>query len=562
MLLRRLGRAAPFGWIGLAVALALCWPGTGRAQPPQPPGSQLTDRLPAGAALAQPTSETATLVFFNRPIVSLRARVLERSPGERAAAAREALDELVARRITGPVEMTTLEGGVLITVGQRGVIVLTTPDLEPLAGETVDDVGRRTVARLEQALGEAGESRALPALLRGLAVSILALSATWGLLWVIGRAHRVIVGALIRVSERTVARSGIADVAMLRASRLLDFQRGLATTIFVGLRLVVAYVGMTFVLRQFPFTRPWGESMSGILLASIRDLALGIVDALPGLFTVLLILVMTRFAVRLVRFWFDAVERGRVRARWIYPETAQPTRRILTTLLWLFAIVVAYPYLPGSDTDAFRGVSVFLGLMLTFGSSGLMNQIMSGFMIVYSRALRLGDFVRIGDVEGTVSHLGVLSTKIRTPYCEEVTVPNAVVISQTTTDYSRLGDTEGTFTPASVTIGYDTPWRQVQQLLLMAAERTTGLRREPKPMVLQEALQDFYVKYTLLVSLENQATRPFTLHALHANIQDLFNEYGVQIMSPNYVFDPSAPKVVARNAWFAAPARPDPPHDD
>jgi small-conductance mechanosensitive channel len=128
-----------------------------------------------------------------------------------------------------------------------------------------------------------------------------------------------------------------------------------------------------------------------------------------------------------------------VTARWIHPETAQPTRRLLTALLWLFAIVMAYPYLPGSQTEAFKGVSVFLGLILTLGSSGVVNQIMSGFMITYSRALRLGDFVRAGDVEGTVMHLGVLSTKIRTVFSEEVTVPNAVIIGQTITDYSRLG---------------------------------------------------------------------------------------------------------------------------
>ncbi len=193
--------------------------------------------------------------------------------------------------------------------------------------------------------------------------------------------------------------------------------------------------------------------------------------------------------------------------------------------------------------------------MFTFGSSGLVNQIMSGFMITYSRALRVGDFVRIGDVEGIVSHLGVLSTKVTTLRREEATIPNAVVVATTTTDYSRYGDSHGVFTPTSVTIGYDTPWRQVHALLLLAAERTPGLRSDPKPLVLQASLEDFYVKYTLLVCLEHQEARPVVLGALHANIQDLFNEYGVQIMSPNYVLDPAGPKVVQQKDWFAAPAR-------
>jgi small-conductance mechanosensitive channel len=193
--------------------------------------------------------------------------------------------------------------------------------------------------------------------------------------------------------------------------------------------------------------------------------------------------------------------------------------------------------------------------MLTLGSSGLVNQIMSGFMVTYSRALRPGDYVRIGDVEGTVTHLGVLSTKLRTFRGEEATIPNAVVVTQTTTDYSRHA--EAVFTPTSVTIGYDTPWRQVHAMLLLAAQRTSGLRRIPQPYVLQEALQDFYVKYTLFVCLEDQEQRYFTLNMLHAHIQDLFNEYGVQIMSPNYLADPSKPKVVAQRDWYAAPARAD-----
>jgi small-conductance mechanosensitive channel len=365
----------------------------------------------------------------------------------------------------------------------------------------------------------------------------------------------VVSNKLVAVSESTVAKTGFADIDSLRASRVLDFQRGLVTAVTIGLQLVVLYGVVSSVLELFPYTRPWGESLNGFLLTTVRNLALGAADAMPGLFTVVVILFVARLVARLIRIWFQAVEQGRVIARWVYPETAQPTRRILTTLVWVFAIIVAYPYMPGSETDAFKGVSVFLGLMLTLGSSGLVNQIVSGFTVTYSRALRLGDYVRIGDVEGTVIHLGVLSTKIKTLQLEEVTIPNAVVAAQMTTDYSRFAEKEGVFTSTSVTIGYDTPWRQVHSLLLLAAERTPGLRREPAPRVFQASLEDFYVKYTLWVSLERQESRIITFDTLHANIQDLFNEYGVQIMSPNYLADPASPKVVAKQDWYAAPAR-------
>jgi small-conductance mechanosensitive channel len=510
----------------------------------------------AAAVGAERSGESFTFTFANRPIVILRARVLGRGPAERAAGAGRILGDLVAEGLSGPVESRAIDGGVMIMVASRGVFGLTPPDIDELAGETLQGVTAQTVTRLQLALTEALEARSPGRLLVSGALAGAGVAGGLLMLWGLFRARRKLAARLAEISKRKLAQAGIDDPASLRASRLLELQRGLATAVASALALMVVYATLTFVLRRFPYTRPWGETMRGFLLTTVQTLGLGVIDAIPGLFTVVLILVITRYMARLLGLWFRAVELGRVRPRWIYPETAQPTRRIITTLLWLFAIVVAYPYLPGSQTEAFKGVSVFLGLMLTFGSSGLVNQIMSGFMVTYSRALRLGDFVRIGEVEGTVMHLGVLSTKLKTLRGEEATIPNAVVVGQTTTDYSRFAEAREVLTPTSVTIGYDTPWRQVQALLLLAAERTSGIVREPPPIVLQMALEDFYVRYTLFVGLERQERRWFTLHELHAQIQDLFNEHGVQIMSPNYVLDPKAPKVVAKKDWFAAPARP------
>src|SRR3954469_10633612 len=507
----------------------------------------------AGEIVGERAGQSATVSFFNRPIVVFRARVAGRTPEERALGAGRLLHDLLAQGATAPVVAKPFDNGAMITVASRGVLLLTAADVEDLAGETLDGVAAKTVDRLRQAFAEAEEARRPGVLLRAAVTALLAIAAGWLALTVIGYVRRSAVGFLDRLARRP-----IASLDEESAARIRDLQGRVVRALFTGIDLVVVYGVTTFVLRQFPYTRPWGESMSGFLLSTAETLSLGGVRALPGLFTAALILVAARFLINLPGAWFTAVEHGRVRARWIHPETAQATRRLATTLVWLLAIVVAYPYLPGSETEAFKGVSVFLGLMVTFGSSGLVNQIMSGFMVTYSRALRVGDFVRIGDVEGTVTHLGILSTKVRTLRSEEVTIPNAVVVGQTTTDYSRTGGGEGVFTPTSVTIGYDTPWRQVHAMMLMAAERTPGLRSEPKPTVFQAGLEDFYVKYTLFVCLEEQESRLLTLDALHANIQDVFNEHGVQIMSPNYMLDPAAPKIVARPDWFAAPARHDP----
>jgi len=540
-------RRASIAMTALIACVAFMWPLALLAQvtPPAPD---------APAVRAERSGQPFTFVYANRPIVTLRARVFGRGPDERARGAVRIVDDLVIQDVRGPVQSRSIDGGVLITVASRTVVGVTPADIDELSGETLEGVAAQTVARLQQALDEAIEARTPNRLVGASAQALAGLIVGLLLLWGIARAHRRYVGGLMQVAEKKITGAGFADVSSLRASRLLEFQSRLLTAVTVGIGLFVAFTTLTFVLRRFPYTRPWGESMRGYLLSTFETLGLGVVNAIPGLFTVVVIFVITRVVSRLMGFWFKAIEEGRARSQWIYPETAQTTRRLAAILLWLFAIVVAYPYMPGSGTEAFKGISVFLGLMVTFGSTGFVNQIMSGLMLTYSRALRVGDVVRIGDIEGTVLHLGVLSTKVRSFRGEECTIPNAVVVGQTTTDYSRFADTGQVFTPTSVTIGYDAPWRQVQALLLLAAERTADVRQEPKPFVLQMSLEDFYVKYTLFVCLEHQGRRALILHGLHANIQDLFNEHGVQIMSPHYENDPAAPKVVAKQNWHAAPA--------
>jgi small-conductance mechanosensitive channel len=527
------------------------------AQAPQPPPPPFTQAVGVPPNV-QRAAASASLAYFNRPIIEFRATVFGRDPAERAAVATRVLDDLVDDRILSPVSASPVEGGSLISVGGRLVLGISQLDVDELAGETMTAVVSQTIARLEVALAEAAEARRASTFVRATTLSAVALILATVIIWGLGRLRRAAVARLAVLAETTMAKAGLGGRETLHRSKLLDFQRSLVLSISIGLKLLVVYAVSTFVLQLFPYTRPWGESLSGYLLRTLATLGLGIVYAIPGLFTVLIIVVLTRIVVRLAGLWFAAVERGRIAVSWMYPETARPTRRLITALIWLFAVIVAYPYLPGSNSDAFKGVSVFVGVIVSLGSSGLMNQIMSGFVVTFSRALRVGSYVRIGDIEGTVTHLGVLSTKVRTLMAEEVTIPHAVVVAQTATDYSRTGDAPSVLTPISVTIGYDAPWRQVHALLLRAAERTPGLRADPKPHVLQSALEDFYVRYTLYVALDRQQDRLIVIDELNRNIQDAFNEFGVQIMSPNYMLDPAAPKVVPKSHWFAAPAKPEP----
>jgi small-conductance mechanosensitive channel len=515
------------------------------------PSDPLAAAIASAARVAQRTDEPATLVYANRPIITFRATILSRTPAARAAAASQALDSLVAQVPGGEVTTHAYDGGTLVSLGGRPVFAVLAADVDPLAGELLDTKVREAASRLTVAVREAGELRSPRQLLRSVALAIGATILYVLLLWILIRLDMRAAAAAGRAMERRLRALPAGEVMVVARAPLL-VQR-LLTIVGVALALLLTYSWLTIILRRFPYTRPWGETLRTSLFSAVASGGRSLLDHLPNLLTVLAIVLLTRFVVRLVTFAFRTVEEGRVTLPGVFPETAQPTRRIAVALLWIFALVLSYEFLPGAKSDAFKGVSVFIGLIISLGSTGIMNQVMSGLMVTYSRAVRVGDFVRIGDVEGTVTQLGTLSTKIKTPRNEEVTLPNALVVTQAATNFSRHAD-DGVMAPASVTIGYDVPWRQVQALLVMAAERTPGVRRRPAPVVLQTALGDFAVEYKVLVCVDQPHRRIVTLDALHANIQDAFNEYGVQIMSPAYEADPGERKTVPPSQWYAAPA--------
>jgi small-conductance mechanosensitive channel len=371
----------------------------------------------------------------------------------------------------------------------------------------------------------------------------------------IARSRRYLTARIFLASERRLR--GMARMGFDLRRYLLLAAKYAVDALALGLGVLLAYLWLTFVFVQFPYSAPWGDRLGHYLIDLARFIGTSLLSAVPAFFTVLVILLVTRAITRVVARFFETVAEGRIRAPWIEAETAEATRRIVVGAIWLFALAAAFPFIPGSDSPAFRGIGVLAGLMLSLGSASLVNQAMSGLVLVYSRALREGDYVKIGEVEGTVTRRGSISTKIRNVRGEEVTLPNGVVTSASIVNYTRLSSAGGALVSATVTIGYDAPWRQVHALLELAASRTPGLRREPAPYVMQRALSDFYVEYQLVAHAERSDDRPLVLSRLHAAVQDAFNERGVQIMSPHFRGQPESPVVVPREQWHAPPAKPD-----
>ena len=440
-------------------------------------------------------------------------------------------------------------------MAQRTSCYLASADLNRQAGETLEQRGADARARLTLALDEARELRRGNRLLGG---SLRAAAATlvFGvLILVLARANRRAVARVHAVAGRNLDRVAgrwwtTRDVWITR------FARVVVTATFIALALLLTYWWVSFVLRQFPYSRPWGESLREQLLTMLAGVALAIAHAVPNLLIVALIIVATRAVIAVTNAFFDAIERGTIVTAWTSADTARASRRLLAAALWLFATVIAYPYIPGSGTDAFKGVSVFVGIIVSLGSAGLVNQLMSGLTLTYSRGLRVGDAVRTGEVYGRVTRMGMFSLQLRTFRGELITVPNAVVVGQSMINFTRTEGTPHVNLHTEVTIGYTVPWRQVRALLTHAAERTDMVLRDPPPRVLQRALEDFYVRYQLIVALDCRANPAETLDALLANVQDAFSEHGVQIMSPHYENDPERPAIVPRDQWYAAPATP------
>jgi small-conductance mechanosensitive channel len=505
--------------------------------------------------------EEAPLVVWNRTIFVFRSSFEQRSPAQRAAAAKErieALPEVASWTVETRPTIVGSVSGILVTVNQEPVFGVLAGDLDPEAGETLEQAAGRAVAQL-RAFNEAREQqRNFPMMVRAVGFVAAGTLLFVCALWLTAKLQKKIAVHLDRIVEQS-DRLKIAGMDV--RSQVASFERVIVRLVLLIALLLMTYLWLMYGLMRFPYTQPWGERLSGFLVDLSKQITRGILDALPGLFTVVVILALTRVIVRLVVGFFRGVEHGTLRFYGFQPETARATRRLSVFVIWIFALTVAYPYIPGSNTEGFKGIGVLAGLVVSLGSAGLVNQVMSGLVIVYSRAFRVNDYVAIGETEGVVSDMGVLSTKLVTVQREEVIIPNATLVGMRAVNFTRLANNECSVASTSVTIGYDAPWRQVHSMLLLAAGRTPGVCQQPPPRVLQRSLADFYVEYRLLVQLlplQRPEERPLVLSELHAQIQDVFNEHGVQIMSPHFMMQPHQPVVVPKSDWFAAPASPAP----
>lgn len=521
----------------------------------------LVAAAPFGAARAQDAprevvAPTAPVVVDGRFLFSVRG-IAAYPPETRAAAIVKRITTLAKDPSMDSKLVQVVESGQSSDVMLSGKLIVSVTD----ADASLEGIGRRSVAfaygeRAHAAIDDYRRERSAEYLQRtGLyaGVSTLLFAAA---LWVVVRLTRRLIVIAETRSKGLVRSVAIQSFQIVEAERIGATLRGAFRVLRYLLIGALTYIYIQAVLERFPWTRPIARSSLSYIVDPLASMWQGFVAKLPDLIVLAIIVILVRYVLHLLRLFFDAVGRGSVQLHNFDAAWGAPTYRIARYVLLIFAAVIAYPYIPGSGSEAFKGISLFLGVMLSIGSTSFISNMIAGYALTYRRVLKVGDWIRVDDTMGEVIHTRLQVTHLRSPKNEEITIPNSVILNSKVLNYSSLTAERRLILHTQVGIGYEVPWRQVEGLLILAAQRTPELQREPPPFVLQRALGDFAVTYELNAYCDDPSQMMRLYTKLHCSILDVFNEYGVQIMTPAYEGDPEVPKVVPKDRWFDAPARP------
>lgn len=354
------------------------------------------------------------------------------------------------------------------------------------------------------------------------------------LIWAVNRLFRSIRFKILNAWESRINKLSQKGAPVRYAHRLLPF---ISKALFVARVIIIillVYLSLPALFLIFPWTKPIATELLGYVIKPLKAALLSIVHYIPNLLTISVIFLITHYVIRVVKFFADEIEKGSFSINNFYPEWASPTYNIIRVLLYAFMFIIVFPYLPGSESKVFQGVTVFVGVLVSFGSSSAISNMVAGIVLTYMRAFKIGDRIQAGEIIGDVFEKNMLVTRIRTIKNEDVTLPNSKILGGHTVNYSSSAKTIGLILHTSVTIGYDAQWHTIHELLINAALNTEGIIHEPKPFVLQTALNDFNVTYQVNAYTHQPNKMAATYSLLHQHIQDKFNEAGVEIMSPHY----------------------------
>lgn len=476
----------------------------------------------------------AALVVGGKRLITFYDTVDGYTPDQRAERAAEVLREVATQTGFKTESIRAADGpfGTDILAGDRKVATITDADAKYVHGNP-RMLANDFILKTKYAMMERKEQLTASALAVGLGICIGGFLALLIAVALICRITIFLCEKLQEIISRRETGIKIQDAELLSISSMIDM--AVALVKFMQFAAIVLLFGAYVVLslRLFPQTLPLSDAFIESVKIPIVMMGESILQYIPHLFVLAIIGALTYCGILLARFVFNALKDGSIRLADFDPDWAEPSYRLTKVLLLFFGLVCALPYLPGWDTPAFKQLGLLVGVLISFGSSSAIANMVAGVVLTYTNAFRLGDRIQVGEHTGDVVDKTLFVTKIKTPKGETVAIPNGSIISGTVTNYSLEAKSGRLILYSCVTIGYDTPWRKVEEALLDAAGRTENVLKDPAPFVLQKSLDDFYVSYELNVYTDKAHLIPSTYSKLHANIQDAFFSRSMEIMSPH-----------------------------
>lgn len=363
---------------------------------------------------------------------------------------------------------------------------------------------------------------------------LLVIGVAWGLIGLIGKGHSKLLLFINAKKDKWLKDLSYKDYTFLTAEQEIQVILFLIKILRWFFYLILLYFTLPIIFSIFPFSRAWADALFQLIWSPFKGVLIAVWDYLPDFFSILVIYFVMKYVIRFVRYIFHEIEAKKLNISGFHTDWAMPTYSIVKFLLYAFMFILIFPYLPGSDSNIFKGVSVFIGVLFSLGSSSAIANMVAGLVITYMRPFKIGDRIKIGDVTGDVIEKNLLVTRMRTPKNEVITIPNSSVLNGNTINYSVEAIETGLIIHTTVTIGYDVPWKNMHKALIDAALRTDLILPEPKPFVLQTSLDDFYVSYQINGYSREARSQALIYSNLHQNIQDVCNEMGIEILSPHY----------------------------
>lgn len=401
-------------------------------------------------------------------------------------------------------------------------------------GKTAEELSSELKEIIKHSIIKGKENNSFLKIALRISLVILVLVIAWFIIWLIGKGYNKLTQYIEKHKNKWLKSLSFRDYTFLSAEQELQIILVFSKVFKWFVYAILLYITLPIIFSIFPFSRDWADALFNLIWSPFKKVFISVWNYLPNLFSILVIYFVMKYFIRFVRYIFHEIESEKLKISGFHADWAMPTYSIVKFLLYAFTLVLIFPYLPGSDSNIFKGVSVFIGVLFSLGSSSAIANMVAGLVITYMRPFKIGDRIKIGEVTGDVIEKTLLVTRIKTVKNEIITIPNSSVLSGNTTNYSSQAKSDGLIIHTTVTIGYDVPWRDMHLALIEAALRCDMILKDPKPFVLQTSLDDFYVSYQLNAYTKEASKQAMVYSNLHQNIQDICNERGIEILSPHY----------------------------